>query len=49
MVEIKIDVEKCTGCGSCTLACRLKGRIPNEFDMRLSKRGAAYIPFPQAV
>lgn len=44
-----IDIEKCTGCGSCTLACRLKGRIQNEFDMGLSKRGAAYIPFPQAV
>lgn len=44
-----VDVEKCVGCGECADACRLKGRIPNEFDANLSKRGSAYIPFPQAV
>jgi len=27
----------------------MKNRIPHEFDEGLSKRGAAYIPFPQAV
>lgn len=41
--------EDCSGCGACVDACILKGRIPNEFDYGLSKRGAAYIPFPQAV
>jgi heterodisulfide reductase subunit A len=44
-----IDVEKCTGCGDCIEACRLKGRISNEFDMGASKRSAIYITFPQAI
>jgi heterodisulfide reductase subunit A len=44
-----VDVDKCTGCGDCATACRLKGRIPSEFDMGMGKSGAAYIPFPQAV
>jgi heterodisulfide reductase subunit A len=44
-----IDSEKCTGCGDCAQACRLKGRIPSEFDMGMGKRGAVYMPFPQAV
>ena len=44
-----IDEDKCTGCGACAEACVLKGRIPNEFDLGIGKRGAAYIPFPQAV
>lgn len=44
-----IDEEKCTGCGECAEACLLKGKISNEFDMGLGKRGAAYIPFLQAV
>lgn len=39
----------CSGCGACTSACVLNGRIPDEFNYGLSKRGAAYIPFPQAV
>ncbi|HZX46779.1 MAG TPA: CoB--CoM heterodisulfide reductase iron-sulfur subunit A family protein [Clostridia bacterium] len=41
--------DDCSGCGACADACVLKGRIPNQFDYGLSKRGAAYIPFPQAV
>lgn len=41
--------EDCSGCGSCADACVLKGRVTNEFDYGLSKRGAIYIPFPQAV
>jgi heterodisulfide reductase subunit A len=44
-----IDVDKCIGCGQCAEACRMAGRVPNEFDENLGKRGAAYIPFPQAV
>ncbi|MBN1786408.1 MAG: CoB--CoM heterodisulfide reductase iron-sulfur subunit A family protein [Candidatus Methanofastidiosa archaeon] len=44
-----VDMEKCTGCGSCAEACRLAGRIASEFDMGLGKRGAIYVPFPQAV
>ncbi|MDX9871519.1 MAG: CoB--CoM heterodisulfide reductase iron-sulfur subunit A family protein [Clostridia bacterium] len=39
----------CSGCGDCVSACIMKGRINNEFDYGLAKRGAAYIPFPQAV
>lgn len=44
-----IDITKCTGCGICAENCRLKGRIDSEFDVALAKRGAAYVPFPQAV
>ncbi|MDI6855588.1 MAG: CoB--CoM heterodisulfide reductase iron-sulfur subunit A family protein, partial [Candidatus Thermoplasmatota archaeon] len=44
-----IDENRCVGCGECANACRLKDRIPNEFDLGLGKRGAVYIPFPQAV
>ena len=44
-----VDIEKCTGCGDCATKCRLKDRILNEFEMGMSKRGAAYMPFPQAV
>jgi heterodisulfide reductase subunit A len=44
-----IDLNKCTGCGSCAEACRLRGRLDNEFDLGMGKRGAAYVPFPQAV
>jgi heterodisulfide reductase subunit A len=44
-----IDIEKCTGCGDCAINCRLKDRIQSEFEMGMGKRGAAYMPFPQAV
>jgi len=44
-----VDIDKCTGCLACTDACRLKDRIPNEFDMNLGKRSAIYVPFPQAI
>ena len=44
-----VDADKCTSCGDCANACRLRGRIPNEFDMGLAKRSAIYVPFPQAV
>ncbi len=44
-----VDVRKCTACGLCAEACVQRERIPNEFDMGIGKRSAAYIPFPQAV
>ncbi len=44
-----VDIDKCTGCGDCTRACRMKGKVDDEFNMGLSKRSAVYIPFPQAV
>jgi len=44
-----VDMVKCTGCLACVDACRLKGRIPSEFDMKMGKRGAIYVPFPQAI
>ena len=44
-----IDIDKCTGCGLCAENCRLKGRIDSEFNVGMGKRGAAYLPFPQAV
>ncbi|EMR72947.1 Pyridine nucleotide-disulfide oxidoreductase, partial [Thermoplasmatales archaeon SCGC AB-539-N05] len=44
-----VDMEKCVGCGVCAEACRLHGRIPDEFDMNLGKRSAIYVPFPQAI
>lgn len=44
-----VDWDKCTGCGLCADACRMKDRVPSEFDMNLGKRGAIYMPFPQAV
>lgn len=44
-----VDIEKCTGCGACVEACVLKGKIPDEHNEGMGKRGAAYIPFPQAV
>ena len=43
-----VDIDKCTGCGLCTEACVVR-KVPSEFDQGLSKRAAAYIPFPQAV
>ncbi len=44
-----VDINKCTGCGTCWNACPKKGKIPNSFDYNLGNRGAIYIPFPQAV
>jgi len=44
-----VDEDKCTGCGECAIVCPIKEVVPNEFDLGLSKRGAVYIPFPQAI
>ncbi len=44
-----VDVKKCTGCGLCAEACRMKGRVISRFDEGIVKRSAIYVPFPQAV
>ena len=44
-----VDVSKCTGCGACAAACRMKGRVVSRFDEGIAKRSAIYVPFPQAV
>jgi len=44
-----VDLDKCTGCGDCVEACRMKGHVPSDFDENLGKRSAIYMPFPQAV
>jgi len=43
-----IDASKCTSCGICAQKCPYK-KFPSNFEQGLSKRGAAYIPFLQAV
>ena len=44
-----IDVNVCTGCGLCAEACRMHGRVPDEFNAGLANRAPTYVPFPQAV
>ena len=44
-----VDMDKCTGCGDCVSACRMKDRIYSEFDMGIGKRSAIYIQFPQDI
>lgn len=43
----RINLETCTGCGTCAEKCPPKK--PSEFDANITLRRAAYIPFPQAV
>jgi len=42
-----VDIDRCTNCGRCTEKCPVT--VESEFDERLGKRKAIYIPFPQAV
>ena len=42
-----IDAGKCTGCGECMEKCPV--RVLSEFDMRMGKRKAIFMAFPQAV
>lgn len=42
-----VDIDKCTGCGTCIRYCPSK--VPNEFNIGMDMRKAIYIPFPQAV
>lgn len=42
-----VDLDKCTGCGSCTEKC--PQQVPSEFEGGLTMRKAIYTPFPQAV
>jgi len=44
-----VNIDTCTGCGSCAEACRMKGRVTSGFDEGIAKRSAIYVPFPQAV
>ena len=42
-----VDVVKCNSCGECAKACPVE--VPDEFEMGLHMRKAAYLPLPQAV
>ncbi len=42
-----VDMEKCTGCGTCIEKCPTK--VPSEFELGLTERKAIYVPFSQAV
>jgi heterodisulfide reductase subunit A len=44
-----VDEEKCTGCGACATACVWQDRVYSEYEANMGLRGAAYIPFAQAV
>ncbi len=44
-----VDLDRCTGCGLCAAACRMKGRVVSRFDEGIANRSAIYVPFPQAV
>lgn len=44
-----VKEDRCTGCGNCAQVCRVKGSIPSEYEEGMGKRGAIYLPFPQAV
>lgn len=43
-----VNADLCSGCGVCTEKCPSR-KAKSEFNMGLSKRGAIYIPFAQAI
>lgn len=42
-----VRLDKCTGCLDCTKVCPV--RVPDEYNQRLSERGAIYKRFAQAI
>ncbi len=42
-----VDVDRCTNCGLCTVACPVE--LPSGFQMGLSQRKAIYKPAPRAI
>ena len=44
-----IDEGKCTACGQCAEACRLKGKVFDDFNMGIGSRSACYLAYPQAI
>jgi heterodisulfide reductase subunit A2 len=42
-----VDPEKCIACGLCAEKCPKK--VPNDFNMGIGQRKAAYLSYPQAV
>jgi heterodisulfide reductase subunit A len=42
-----VDMAKCIACGVCAEKCPKK--VPDEFNLALAKRKAAYLPYAQAV
>jgi len=42
-----VKEKECIGCGDCAAKCPV--RVPDEFDMELRRRGAAYLHFLQAI
>jgi heterodisulfide reductase subunit A len=45
-----VDEDLCSGCLECLEACVYKqAKVPDDFNLGLSKRKPIYIPFPQAV
>ena len=42
-----VDIDKCNSCAECVKVCPVE--VPDEFEMGLHMRKAAYLPLPQAV
>ena len=42
-----VDPGRCTGCGECVRVC--PGKIPDPYNLGLSRTKAIHVPFPQAV
>ena len=42
-----VDPDRCVGCGECVNVCPIE--VPDEFNARLAKRKAIYLPVPHAI